>query len=55
MNEIHQCLKPGGIVTWIDSDYEWFTPDIHVYRTLGSDEHPDGSWTARCIFGMWLS
>jgi SAM-dependent methyltransferase len=54
LNEIHECLKPGGIALWIDTDYECFTPDIHVYRTLGSDEHLDGSWIARFIFGAWL-
>jgi SAM-dependent methyltransferase len=51
MNDIHQCLKPGGMVIWIDTDYEFFTLDIHVYRTMGSTEYPDGSWSARCLFG----
>lgn len=51
MDEIHECLKPGGIVIWIDSDYEWFTPDMYVYRTLGSDVDPYGSWISRCVYG----
>lgn len=49
--DIQNCLKPGGVLIWIEPDYEWFTPDIHVYRALGSDANPMGSWMGRIAYG----
>jgi trans-aconitate methyltransferase len=53
MNDIYNCLKPGGIMIWIEVDHSMFTSDTHVYHTLGSDANPNGSWVSRIIYGMW--
>ncbi|CCA71902.1 hypothetical protein PIIN_05837 [Serendipita indica DSM 11827] len=44
---IELCLKPGGMMIWIDIDFQMLTEDRNVYHQPASDEHPDGSWTTR--------
>ncbi|CAG7852550.1 SubName: Full=Related to methyltransferase {ECO:0000313/EMBL:CCA71907.1} [Serendipita indica DSM 11827] len=50
--EIERCLEPGGIMLWMDGDYDMCTKDKAIYRAPASDAHPDGSWLARMIFEM---
>lgn len=52
MNDITNCLKPGGLLIWIEADLHLFTSDIHVYRPLGSDANPTGTWVGRILWGM---
>jgi trans-aconitate methyltransferase len=51
LRDVQCCLKPGGLLIWIELDFEIFTPDLHVYQALGSEANPNGSWTGRIIFG----
>jgi SAM-dependent methyltransferase len=54
MIDIHSCLKPGGIVIWMEPDQHFFTSDIHVHRPLGSEAHPDGTWIGRILYGEFF-
>lgn len=51
LRDVQLCLKPGGLLIWIEPDYEVFTPDIHTYQEPGSDSNPNGTWTGRVMFG----
>lgn len=51
MKDIHTCLKPGGLVIWMDGDYDFYTPDIHTYRSIASSSNPSGSWFGRIFYG----
>jgi SAM-dependent methyltransferase len=51
MADIHRCLKPGGLVIWIEPDFNLFTEDIHVYRPLGSELDGNGTWAGRIMYG----
>lgn len=51
MRDAQMCLKPGGILIWIDADFEGFMSADGVPLPLGSDEQPDGCWMARIGFG----
>ncbi|KAG8812839.1 hypothetical protein FRB91_001165 [Serendipita sp. 411] len=48
--DIEKCLKPGGIVLWIEGDYDMLSPDRIHYQPPASDSHPDGSWFGRLTF-----
>lgn len=51
MIAIQKCLKPGGLLIWLEPDYDMLTPDIYVYRPIASEGHPTGSWTAHIVYG----
>jgi SAM-dependent methyltransferase len=53
MNDIHMCLKPGGIMIWMDGDYDFYTPDPHVYQPIASSTNPTGSWFTRIYYGTY--
>ena len=55
MQAVSECLKPGGIVIWLDGDYDMYTEDQHVYMPFATDEDPSGSWFQRIIYGLWSS
>ena len=52
--EIEQCLKPGGLMIWIEVDYDMTTQDKNVYHAPASDAHPDGLWLARLFYGLFI-
>jgi SAM-dependent methyltransferase len=55
MQDIEECLKPGGIVLYLDADYEMFTADQHVYMPFATAEDGSGSWFQRIVCGSyWL-
>ncbi|KAG8800376.1 hypothetical protein FRC16_003049, partial [Serendipita sp. 398] len=45
--EIHSCLKPGGIVIWIDADFDLYSTEKFEYHLPATDDNPGGSWTQR--------
>lgn len=55
MADARNCLKPGGMLLWMEPDRDWFTPDIHVCQPLGSEENPTGTWLGRLVCGKLLS
>ncbi|PVG04451.1 S-adenosyl-L-methionine-dependent methyltransferase [Serendipita vermifera] len=50
--DIERCLKPGGMVVWIDGDYHFSGEDPETYVPLASEVNPEGSWMARIIWEM---
>jgi SAM-dependent methyltransferase len=51
LKDVMQCLKPGGLIIWIDADYQGFSSETYVPLSLGSDIHPNGSWMGRIGYG----
>jgi hypothetical protein len=51
MHDVEACLKPGGIVIWLDVDYDIYSKDRMTYEPYGTDENPSGSWFQRSAFG----
>lgn len=51
--DIHSCLKPGGLMIWIEPDYLLFTSDPFTYAPIASEANPTGSWTARLAYGKY--
>jgi SAM-dependent methyltransferase len=51
MQAIEECLKPGGIVLWVDGDYDVYTGDQYVYIPFATAEDASGSWFQRIIYG----
>ncbi|KAG8868469.1 hypothetical protein FRC20_003315 [Serendipita sp. 405] len=47
MRDIHRCLKPGGIVLWIDADFDFYSTEKFEYHLPATDDNPGGSWTQR--------
>ncbi|PVG04486.1 S-adenosyl-L-methionine-dependent methyltransferase [Serendipita vermifera] len=52
MHDVEACLKPGGIVIWLDVDYDIYSKDRVTYEPYGTDENPSGSWFQRSAFEM---
>lgn len=66
--DIEMCVKPGGMMIWLDADYDrefslYYIEciqildlvvgrDPHSYQVIATDETPNGSWMARMIYGM---
>ncbi|PVG04207.1 S-adenosyl-L-methionine-dependent methyltransferase [Serendipita vermifera] len=46
-NDVAQCLKPGGVVIWIEGDYDFYSGFPIVYKPFGSEENPSGSYLQR--------
>jgi SAM-dependent methyltransferase len=46
------CLKPGGILIWIDADYSVYSGWPMVYRPFWSSSNPNGSCLHRVGYGQ---
>jgi hypothetical protein len=56
MQESAACLKPGGLILWMDGDMGLYAEDMVHPIPLGLDEEEGGdptagSWTARMARG----
>ena len=51
MQDVEKCLKPGGIVLWVDGDYDVYAADQHVYMPFATAEDGSGSWFQRIVYG----
>ncbi|PVG02066.1 S-adenosyl-L-methionine-dependent methyltransferase [Serendipita vermifera] len=49
MKEIHACLKPGGIVLWIEYDFKIYGTEQIKYIYPATGDNPDGSWVSRIL------
>ncbi|CAG7847886.1 SubName: Full=Uncharacterized protein {ECO:0000313/EMBL:CCA74809.1} [Serendipita indica DSM 11827] len=52
MKDIHACLKPGGIVLWLDVDYDVYFTEEFSYIPSATDTNPEGSWMQRPLAEM---
>jgi hypothetical protein len=51
MTDVERCLAPGGIICFIDVDFDMYSNDRFLYRHFASEEEPTGSWFQRIVFG----
>jgi hypothetical protein len=52
--DIENCLRPGGMVIWIDLDFDMYSNDQYSYRQFATEENPSGSWFQRVVYGEWV-
>ncbi|KAG8762237.1 hypothetical protein FRC15_008604, partial [Serendipita sp. 397] len=52
MADVENCLKPGGIVLWVDMDYDLYSQDTFVHMPTASELHPSGAWLSRPAYEM---
>ncbi|PVG02070.1 S-adenosyl-L-methionine-dependent methyltransferase [Serendipita vermifera] len=55
MKEVHSCLKPGGIVLWLDMDYCLYYTKEFKYTAPGTESNPEGSWMQRQVLETYRS
>lgn len=53
MLDVERCLRPGGMVVWMDVDFDMYSNDGFQYRRFATDTEP-GSWFQRIVFGVYL-
>jgi hypothetical protein len=51
LSDATACLKPGGILIWIDVDLDIYAGYPTVYRPFWSESNPTGPYTTRVIYG----
>ncbi|PVG02071.1 S-adenosyl-L-methionine-dependent methyltransferase [Serendipita vermifera] len=49
MKDVHSCLKPGGIVLWIEMDYSLYFTEEFKYLPFATDTDPEHSWQQRIV------
>lgn len=49
--DMQACARPGGIVIWIDADFEFYSGWPMVYRPFWSTSNPRGSYSQRNVYG----
>jgi SAM-dependent methyltransferase len=55
MQDVEECLKPGGIVLWVEFDYDAYAGERYVYIPFATAEDGSGSWFQRIIYGSSCS
>lgn len=51
MRDVEMCLRPGGMVVWMDVDFDMYSNNRFLYRHFATEENPSGSWFQRITFG----
>jgi len=52
MSDVEKCLKPGGLVIWMDVDYDMYATTAFTYsRPPASELNPSGAWLVRILYG----
>ena len=51
LSDAEGCLRPGGIVIWIDGDFDLYSGWPAVYRPFWSSQNPNGSYITRQGYG----
>ena len=51
MQDVEECLKPGGIVLWVEADYDMYSADRYIYMPFATAEDGSGSWFQRIAHG----
>jgi SAM-dependent methyltransferase len=63
MSDVERCLKPGGLVLWLDIDYDLYSrpratesngrsESTFIYKPVASELNPGGAWLQRPIYGI---
>ncbi|CAG7849049.1 SubName: Full=Uncharacterized protein {ECO:0000313/EMBL:CCA67102.1} [Serendipita indica DSM 11827] len=58
LRDVHACLRPGGMIIWVDVDYDMYTGEEPTYARFALDEDElnptqnQRSWTQRVIYEM---
>jgi SAM-dependent methyltransferase len=52
--DVQECLKPGGILIWIDCDFDLYSGWPMKYRPFWSSSNPDGSYIQRNLYGKLI-
>lgn len=55
VQDVIRCLKPGGLVIWLDGDYDMYTGYNFDYLLPATEIHPSGSYLQRILHGLCLS
>lgn len=50
LQQIVECLKPGGILIWMDGDYDFYSGWPMTYVPYWSSSNPHGSYTQRVLY-----
>ncbi|KIM23716.1 hypothetical protein M408DRAFT_251572 [Serendipita vermifera MAFF 305830] len=50
--DMQKCVKPGGMLIWVDGDYDLFSGWPMVYRPFVSSSNPTGSYVARVCYEL---
>lgn len=49
--DLQECAKPGGLVIWIDGDYDFYSDWPMVWKPFWSPTNPEGSYMRRVLYG----
>jgi len=49
--DVQACLKPGGILIWIDADYDLYSGWPAAYRPFWTNSNLNGSYMQRVLYG----
>jgi SAM-dependent methyltransferase len=53
LSDVEKCLKPGGLVLWLDADYDMLATTSFTYsRPPASELNPSGAWLVRILYGQ---
>ena len=59
LQDVHACLRPGGMILWVDADYDMYAGEDFKYIPFAFDEDASDptqtqrSWTQRVIYGRY--
>ena len=51
LEDITGIAKPGGMVIWIDADFDLYSGWPTIYRPFWSGSNPQGSYASRLLYG----
>jgi hypothetical protein len=54
LSDVEGCLRPGGIVMWLEPDFDFYSGWPAVYRPFWSGQNPNGSYIVRMIHGGFV-
>jgi hypothetical protein len=49
--DVEACLKPGGVLIWMDVDYDLIEENMENFVERACDTREGGSWPARMLYG----